>query len=698
MALSDLLNSMLWRARIAMRLPGIQTFAGHGTADANYRPRRLPYVSVVGPLNLEVEPDRDLPANAFLFAQTPGYLAGQDAQIGQAVPGPGQLHLTLDEITQIAVPIDFGPDVGAALDHGIARRIARVATAAIMAAVDGGAATEEGQVVVDPARLGELRRTSLRWEEGRSRFLIVSGRRLVIDQAARVATTPPSAVSIRPGPQEMADALGLRGDGSLNVPGRIARHRMSQPTAVGVDLRLDLWAASQQGLADMLERWAVLTPTRGQLLTTPGMLRQDIARGVTTITLQPGMWPTERWTLGLFDGATNFDNRLNGRQVTLSGAAVVPNGGGLAFANADTAEHLIWDAPALPPPDRPDHPAPQGYALMVEVRTIGQMVAGETLRIATLATDTGTALSVTATARLRNAVTEVVVQLRADQDPGSFAPRDFLMTPAQLADRVMLHVVLDAASGEMNAFADGMPLPPDDAVVPAAPVPALPLAMEDMVLTFGDAGGIDRPMAIRRAELLGRPLGPMDPRLAETSAGGTRWQVGDPVGVVSNYDGRTANEPFTAIVIGIVGDQLLLDRPVPRDYGRARSVVFKRALFFAQRQWRRRDDLMNRMFRLSAEYRISAFLEDRLPSNTAPIVERPVVDVHDLSPLLAEIAAAEAGEPPPPPPLGPPHERPGVRSRILNVAMPRLSPDAAEAIETTTDPETATDVTEAAEA
>lgn len=663
-ALSEILNAMIWRARVAMRLPQTQLFAGHGVADANYRPRNLPYVSVVGPLNLEVEPDRELPEAAYIFAQTPGHLAGRGPMTGQPVPAPGQLHLTLDDATALSVPVDFGPDAGVALDDDVARRVARGVTVAIRTAVDGGAGMEGGQPVVAPDRLGELRRTVLRWEEGRARFVLISGRRAVVDRTERITSTAPSAVAVRPGPQDRSGDLGLAGDGTLTVPSRMARHRVTEPTAVAVDLRLDLWSGSQQHLADMLERWSVLTPTRGQLLTCPGMLRDDAPRGSRTLRILPGVWPVERWTLALLDAASGFDNRVTGRAPNLSGGAALANDR-LTLAGNATAAHRLWDAPLLPPPDRPDHPAPDGYALMVEVQTVGAPQDGETVRVATLSTDAGDALSVTLRTRTRAGTLETVVEVRAASDNGGFAPRDFLVDPARLAAGVMLHVTLLAPAGRLVAFADGLPLPPDDDAVPPAEVPGTPLGAEDMMLTFGDAGGIDRDIRIRRAELLARPLGPMDPRLALTGASASRWRIGDPVALVANYDGRSAAEPFTAVVIGTGDGALILDRPLPRSYARATTVVCKRVLFFAQRQWRRRDDLINRMYRLSAEYRVSAFLEDQLPATTAPIVERPEVDLRDLGPMLAAARAREAGDAPPPPAPGVRKTAPGVATELV---------------------------------
>ncbi|MEQ1955817.1 hypothetical protein [Mesorhizobium sp. CN2-181] len=672
--LADVLNATIWRCRVAIRLAHAPTFAGHGLADANYRPSGLPYVSVVGPLNLEVEPDRDLPNNAFIFAQTPGYLAGVGGMAARQVPNGGQLHLTLDGDAEITVPVNFGVDAGASFADPVARRVARVVTAAIAARVAAGDARVNGQQVTDPDRLVDLARAALRWESGRQRFLLISGRRAVIGQAERLAGTAPSSAAVRTGPQDLSASLGLRGDSVLTVPSRIARHRVSQPTAVAVDLRLDLWAGTQQHLAEMLERWAMLTPTRGLLLTCPGMLRDDLARGAVDLRLATGVWPAETWTLAIMDAAAGFEDRISGRAPDLANGAALVGGRLVLGANA-TATMSVWDAPALPPPDRPDHPAPSGYALTVELQTDGAPQNGETVRVASLATDAGEALSLTLMTRSRAGRDETVLQIRAAHTTGNFAPRDFLMAPAQLAAGVSIHAVLEAPSGRISAYADGVALPLDDAAPPAARIEGVPLGDEDMPLTFGRAGN-DREIRILRAELLGRPLGPVDPRLALTGATAARWAVGDPIGIASSYDAREATETFNAVVIAVEGDRLVLDRPLPRRFGRARSVVYKRSLFFAQRQWRRSDDLMNRMFRLSAEYRVSAFLDDRLPSTTAPIVESTDVQLRDMARTLAAQRAAAEGEEPPPPALPPRARTPGVYPEIITAPpYPPRAPD-----------------------
>src|SRR5262245_12327223 len=128
---SGLLHGLLWHARASMRVDHVAIAGGHGSADPNYRPARLPYVSVVGPLNLEVEPDRDPPRAVFVFILSPGYLAGRDGMDTALLPGVGALHLRLDGDTRGDVNLNFGPLSGNQLTDANGR----AAAAAIQAAI-----------------------------------------------------------------------------------------------------------------------------------------------------------------------------------------------------------------------------------------------------------------------------------------------------------------------------------------------------------------------------------------------------------------------------------------------------------------------------------------------------------------------------------------------------------------------------------
>ncbi|MEM0947943.1 MAG: hypothetical protein AAGK37_11085 [Pseudomonadota bacterium] len=673
MTLSDILNAMIWRSRIALRLVNAPLFAGHGLADTGYRPQRLPYASVVGPLNLEIEPDRDLPASSFIFAQSPGYLAGRDLDAAAVLPPAGQLHFRFDGVTRLSAAVDFSGDAGAVISDPVGRRAARVMTDAIAASVTANGALENGVPVVDPDRLNELGGIAVRWQSARRRFVVRSGRRSVIESSDQISAAAPSGVTIQSGADDLADALGFADESALVVPGRIARHRLTSPRAVAVDLRFDLWAGAQQHLADLLERWAVLTPTRGQIQLCPCALRAPVVAGARELRILPGAWPSERWTLAHIDMAGELRNRVDNRPIDIAGGALAVDGH-LELEPTQTASTGVWEAEALPPPDRPDHPAPTGYALMVEFSLLGAPADGERVEIASLSTSNGTALSLALSFRTRDGTLEGVVELRAErQGAGAFSPRDFLIDPTGLGQSRMVHVVLEAPEGRFFAYVDGDPLPLDDAAAPLPRAAGQPLGEEEMTLTLGTSANNDRTLRVRRVELLGRPLGPVDPRLPNTTARADRWAVGDPVGLARSYDTREATDTFTAIVTAVEDDRLILDRPLPRSYDAARTVVFKRALFFSQRQWRRRDDLMNRLYRLSAEYRVSAFLEERIPATTAPIVETPDVEIFDLTRVLAGEAAAAEGASSASPPVPPRMDRPGVTTEFV-VASPPSAP------------------------
>ena len=108
----ELVEGLLWRARAGIRVEGPPLRAGHGMADAAYRPPALPYASVVGPLNIELEPDRDPPRSVYLPVQAPGYLAGAERAAADLIPAPGQLVLRLDGDILVTAAVNFGALAG----------------------------------------------------------------------------------------------------------------------------------------------------------------------------------------------------------------------------------------------------------------------------------------------------------------------------------------------------------------------------------------------------------------------------------------------------------------------------------------------------------------------------------------------------------------------------------------------------------
>jgi hypothetical protein len=113
--------------------------------------------------------------------------------------------------------------------------------------------------------------------------------------------------------------------------------------------------------------------------------------------------------------------------------------------------------------------------------------------------------------------------------------------------------------------------------------------------------------------------------------------VGDRLTLLDAEDGaRAGGTGFLASIVAISGESITLDRPVPLDWSARRTLVCQRRLFLYQMQLRRRDDLMNHLFRLSVELRVSALLDEEIGEITAPAVEVVAVDVRDRARLVEE--------------------------------------------------------------
>ena len=108
----DVLHGLLWLARAGLRARGEAVHAGHGYADPNYRPPRLPYLSLTGPLDLRIEAERDPGRKRFVFVQNPGYLAGAERDGTHLVPAPGRVYLRFDGDARATLDVDFGALAG----------------------------------------------------------------------------------------------------------------------------------------------------------------------------------------------------------------------------------------------------------------------------------------------------------------------------------------------------------------------------------------------------------------------------------------------------------------------------------------------------------------------------------------------------------------------------------------------------------
>ncbi|WP_139307328.1 hypothetical protein [Micromonospora pattaloongensis] len=622
--------SLLWRARAGIRTERMPCFAGHGMADPAYRPPRLPYVSVVGPLNVELEPERDPPRAAHLWVQTPGHVAGAPRTAAETVPAPGPLTLVLDGEVQVTATVDAGALAGQPLtSDGVAVAVAAAAEDALRDAIHAGAARSGGVPVTDPERVAELAALTVRWDATGRRFVISSGRR-----GTRPVADPdgrPSGVAVPAPAGTVATALGLAG--VTGTPGRLVRHRRPLPTAVAVDVRVDLWAGSQLELADALDTWIRVTPTRGQLLERPALLAADVAQGATALRLQLQGDPGTRWTLLQLEptggGATGLTDRRTGRAPVLDGATATEDG--IRLDGAASAQCTFFDPPPVPLPWLPEHPAIDGYAVTAGLRFDAGAAVGDTAPVLTLEHAAVPVLSVQVehVAGTNGGEPQARIRAEARRDDGThLAAAVATVAATRLVAGVELHVVADAATGVVTMFLDGAPVgaPNGD------PAPGTPAAGPGLALRLGAAAGVTPAVTVGHVHVQGRPLGPPDPRSRAGVAPAAAWAPGDPVSLGRTEDGVTASgEVFAATVVAVDGDELILDRPVVGSFPRAASLVFARPLFFSQRQLRRQDDLMNRLYRICAEYRVSTFLDERFPSVSAPLVETPRIDITDFS-------------------------------------------------------------------
>lgn len=578
---------------------------------------------------METEPERGATAH-IVRVRNPGYLAGTPRDSTDLVPGPGFLGLLFDGSAWVSAPVDPGPLAGAALT-GAGPQLAAILQAALRAAVDDGLFVEDGVPVTDPVRRAELRALTVRWDAAPRRLVVSSGRRGPVsgDLAAGVTSLVAAAPLLA---DDLGPALGL-GATAGSRAGAVTRSRDAAPTAVAVDVRLDLWAGTQGELATMLDAWFAVTPTRAEILLAPTPLAAGVAAGDTTVRLLFGVLPQSAATLLAAVAGDGLTDRVAGRSPGLGGgASVTPQG--VRLAGPGTATYPVVPLPAVAQAWHPRPAGALGWAVGLRLRIAAPSAEGDAGQVFRLAYGGAGALAL----RLVRTGTSYRLDGTADRADGvPFAGGSVLVPAAALeADQpVDVHVLVDGAAGIVRVVATGgSPVPP---AAPAAPGPAASGVDEEVVLTLGDPSGSGLTVEIAEVRVDGRPLGPADSRLRRTGPAATVWSPGDPLVLSRSADGFTsAGNGFHAFVLSVDGDRVRLDRPVTEAYPAGATLAHQGRLFMAQRQLRRNDDLMNRIYRVAVEYRVSTFLDDLRSAVTAPLVERPEVEVRELLRLLAE--------------------------------------------------------------
>jgi hypothetical protein len=180
---------------------------------------------------------------------------------------------------------------------------------------------------------------------------------------------------------------------------------------------------------------------------------------------------------------------------------------------------------------------------------------------------------------------------------------------------------------------EGEPQRLDDPVAtPVAPLAGIgrPAAGADMVLELGGGAGapLPRQVAISHVHIVREPHGPLDPRLRTSLAGGAQLRPGDMIALAGSDDGWHLGERRTlAIVVEVNGNQVTLSRPVSGTFRRGATLVYQDECFYFQTAVKRRDDLMNRLYHCSLDYKVSALLEDPAARNTAVLVREAVTEL-----------------------------------------------------------------------
>lgn len=637
---------MLWLARLGLRGRIGPVRAGHGYADPNFRPSSLPYASLVGPLAIDVETERDLAAASDVLVQLPGFLRGEP-RAGEVLAG-GTLELVFDQDARIQITVEPGTFAtageAASICLDIETKLSDAATAASFL-------DPAGNPITDPDRATELAAIVCRWDAARSAVTISSGRR------GYVSKLLPSMVEVTGG--TAATTLGFPAP-VRGAPGRHARHKAPAPTAFVVDVRLDLWAASQRDLGYLIDSLISLLPTRSRVVTRPALLAADTAPGEITLRLLGSGEPTTPESLLHLEASDGLSDRVTGTSldatldVTLESTPPC-----LRFSGSGTAHKVLARAPAVPDPRRVDALAPNGVSISLGIRLVGAAV-GHTGLLFVLSSNEQPVLQVGYT--VLNAILGDdpvdVVELGAT---GLFRTDAAVLTPAtttwrvplaQLTAGATLHVSAQSGPGVVTLALDGTAQDTAELTqTPTSPVlaPGVFGVAEDLLLSLGNAAGNPAPLELTHVHLFSRVLSPLDPRLRPSVNGATSFRAGDIIALGSSERGlAVSGEVETFFVRGSMADTVTLDRPVSRHWRRREAIVHSREFFVQQSDVKRRDDLMNRLYRYCVGYRVSALLEQTDTPIVGNLVIQPVVDVVPKT-------SAKPG-----------HGAPGVSARVLS--------------------------------
>jgi hypothetical protein len=603
----EVLEGMLWLARLGLRCQVGTVRAGHGYADPSFRPSSLPFVSLVGPLGVEVEPERDLPVALDAIVQLPGFVRGAPRS-GEAVAAGATLAVSFegDATTQITLEAgNFGSLASAAAVCTDIENKLRVA------ASTGAFRNPADAVIDDPLRMSELEAISCRWDPATSTVVLSSGR------CGYLMALAPSMVEVAGG--TAAPALGFSVP-TRGQPGRHVRQHPPAPKSFAIDLRLDLWAASQRDLGYLIDALVRSLPKPGRLVTRAALLAAEVAPGDTSVRLLATGEPTTAESWLHLEASDGLSDRVSDALLEVSSPAnvqLLPQS--LFFSGNGVARKVLARSPTVPDPRRTAVLAPSGVALTLGLRLV-LALAGHTGRLASLQSGgqdvlvldyaivdvdpgVGSSLAVLLTAR---------AAFRGAGDVSGTAQVTRRLPLSVASDGVAVHVVAQSGPGLLAIAIDSAVQDYADAAQTPSPPLAAPgtfATADDLAVTLGNPAGNPAPFELDHVHLYAAPLPALDPRLRGSAHGAGQFRPGDHLALGASERGLLpvgAIESF--LVRSVSGDTVELDRPVAQRWCR-RSLVHARDCIVQEREVRRRDDLTNRLYRYCVGYRVSPYFE-----------------------------------------------------------------------------------------
>jgi hypothetical protein len=568
-------------------------------------------------LAVEIEPIRDARITPRALVQYPGYLLGTTIDPFPTILDGGALTLRFDGATTI----------GLTNLTGLTGEPKVVVGKIQQAILDFVPTLNEAQ-----GRIDELMQITCRWDEAENRIAITSGRRGAVQAAEQSSVEVLSTVGA-----DIAAALGL--DDATAVAGRLHYHELPVPRAMLVDVRADFWTDSQAHIAAFADSANRLFPGRGSLVTQPALLARDLVDGATEILLLPEGDPVTSISmvhLEASDSPTPWApmDRVSNRSFDVGGTVSAASGRiDLdpwidAQTPAETLTLTVSPTPLIPSPFDAAQPAPRGMAVsMGAAFDVSPLTNSQTLGLLSLDLASGPVLRLEAvvTPNADPNLTTVEIVATSTFTGSSTASTHYTVPASTFTSGATIHASVDASTGVIELFVDGVPITPTQ----STPATGTFAAGYDMTLTVG-ATNNPLTIGVQHLHLFSEPLGAFDARLRRTITPAGHFAPGMRVRIAETEDGvrpgtRRMETTITAVDAGT--GALTVSPAIVGNWSRAGTLLFGEEYFVQQASARRRDDLVNNLYRFTVDYRVSALLEDPTVLAPQPAVETTEVVV-----------------------------------------------------------------------